>query len=222
MITKLYIYYMQQKLKPEVFWMSLIGCLFAWAGIGIQLYDMLQAQQLSFFNSLIKFFSYFTILTNLLVAVYFSSIVFATSSVCSVFFRKYSSTTAITVYILVVGIIYNISLRQIWVFTGWAKLANELLHTVTPLYFLCYWFFITKKEKLSFRVIIYWMLYPLFYLVYTLIRGTIVHNYPYPFVDVNSLGYPGVILNCLIVAALFFILFAIFIAISNRLKPHNE
>lgn len=213
---------MQQKLKPEILWMSLIGCLFAWTGIGIQLADMLQARQLSVLDSLIKFFSYFTILTNLLVAVYFSTIVFAPSSNLSHFFRKHTSSTAIAVYILVVGIIYNISLRQIWTFTGWSRVGNELLHTITPLYFLLYWLFKTEKEKLSFKAILYWMIYPLSYLVYTLIRGTIVKSYPYPFVDVNTIGYPGVILNCCIVATLFFILFAVFIVISNRLNTHTK
>jgi len=213
---------MQEKPRPQILWISLVGCLFAWTGIGIQLFDMLQTRQLSVLNSLIKFFSYFTILTNLLVAVYFSTILFAPSSNLSRFFRKHSSATAVAVYILVVGIIYNISLRQIWTFTGWARVGNELLHTVTPLYFLLYWLLKTEKEKLSLRVTIYWMLYPFSYLVYTLIRGTIVHSYPYPFVDVNILGYTSVILNCLIVATLFFILFATFIAISNRLNTRSE
>jgi len=213
---------MQEKPKPQILWMILIGCLFAWTGIGIQLSDTIQTRQLSVLHSLIKFFSYFTILTNLLVAVYFSTILFAPSSSLSRFFNKQSSSTAIAVYILVVGIVYNISLRQIWTFTGWSRVGNELLHTITPLYFLFYWLFKTGKEKLSFRIVVYWMLYPLSYLVYTLIRGTIVHSYPYPFVDVNILGYPSVILNCLIVAALFFILFTIFIAISNRLNARSK
>jgi hypothetical protein len=209
---------MQQKINPKLWWVALAGCLFAWAGIGIQLYDTLEIRQLSIPNTLIKFFSYFTILVNLLVALHYSAIVFASGSAMSRFFRKHSSTTAIAAYILVVGIIYNISLRSIWTFTGWGRLSNELLHTVTPVCFLLYWLFITVKEKLSFRVIIYWMAFPLLYLVYSLIRGTIVHSYPYPFIDVNSLGYSSVIVNCLGVAALFFILFTVFIVINNRLK----
>jgi len=209
---------MQQKIKPEIWWTALIGCLFAWTGIGIQLYDTLQTSRLSVPGTLVKFFSYFTILTNLLVALYFSAIVFATDAAIGKFFRKYACSTAIAVYILVVGIIYNVSLRSIWTFTGWAKLSNELLHTVTPAYFLIYWFFITEKEKLFFSTIFYWMIYPLFYLIHTLIRGTIVHSYPYPFIDVNALGYSKVILNCLGVAVLFFLLFIIFIVIGNRLK----
>jgi len=209
---------MQQKIKPGIWWAALAGCLFASTGIGIQLYDTLQTRQLSILNSLIKFFSYFTILTNLLVALYFGSIVFVPAAGITRFFRQFSISTAITVYILVVGIIYNVSLRSIWTFTGWAKLSNELLHTVTPLYFMLYWLILTEKEKLRFHSIKYWILYPLAYLIYTLIRGTIVHAYPYPFIDVNSFGYTQVLLNCLAVAAVFFILFTIFIALGNRLK----
>lgn len=213
---------MQQKIKPGIWWTALIGCLFAWTGIGIQLYDTLQTSRLSVPGTLVKFFSYFTILTNLLVALYFSAIVFASNSDFSKFFRKHSSSTAIAVYILVVGIIYNLSLRSIWTFTGWARLSNELLHTVTPIYFLLYWLFIKEREKLIFRVVIYWMIFPLLYLIYSLIRGTIVHSYPYPFIDVNNLGYSSVIVNSLGVAAVFFILFTIFIVINNRLKPRSK
>lgn len=209
---------MQPKIKPTLWWATLAGCLLAWAGIGIQLYDTLQTRQSSLQDALIKFFSYFTILTNLLVALHYSAIVFASDSAMSRFFSKHSSATAIAAYILVVGIIYNISLRSIWTFTGWGRISNELLHTVTPLYFLLYWLLIRAKEKLSFPVIAYWMIFPLCYLVYSLLRGTIVHSYPYPFMDVNKLGYSSVIVNCLVVAALFFILFAIFIAMNNRLK----
>lgn len=212
---------MQEKLNPKIWWAAFVGCIFAWTGIGIQLNYTLETRQLSVLHSLIKFFSYFTILTNLMVAIYFSAIVFAPNSAIAIFFRKYSRTTAIAVYILVVGIIYNISLRSIWTFTGWSRLSNELLHTITPLYFLVYWLFITEKEKLSFRSIRYWMIYPLVYLIYTLIRGTIVHSYPYPFVDVNALGYTHVLLNCLAVAAVFFVLFATFIVTGNRLKQHR-
>lgn len=209
---------MQQKVKPTLWWAVLAGCILAWSGIAIQLYDTLETRQSSVPDALIKFFSYFTILTNLLVAMHYSVIVFASDSAISRFFSKHGSASAIAVYILVVGIIYNISLRSIWTFTGWGRISNELLHTVTPVYFLLYWLLIREKEKISFRVVVYWMIFPLCYLIYSLIRGTIVDSYPYPFMDANKLGYSSVIVNCLIVAALFFILFAVFIAINNRLK----
>jgi hypothetical protein len=44
------------------------------------------------------------------------------------------------------------------------------------------------------------------WLVFTLIRGEAVGFYPYPFVDVGDLGYPKVLVNCLLVALLFLVL----------------
>lgn len=202
--------------------MALAGCLLAWTGIGIQLYDTLLTRQLSLADTLIKFFSYFTILTNLLVAIFFTTVFLVPQTPLGRFLNRYGSITAITVYILVVGIVYNISLRSIWTFTGWARLSNELVHVVTPLYCFLFWLLITVKERLSFSAVRYWMIYPLIYLIYTIIRGSIVHSYPYPFVNVNNLGYPKVLFNSCIVAVVFFMLFNIFIAIGNRLADRKK
>ena len=208
---------MQQKFTPETRLTFFAGALFAWAGIGIQLFDTIQTTKLPVADTLINFFSYFTILTNLLVALYFTAALLTPDTAITSFLRRYTSTTAIAVYILVVGIIYNVSLRSIWTFTGWGKISNELLHTVTPIYFLIFWFLLTAKEKLPLRAAIYWMFYPLLYLGYTFIRGSIVHRYPYPFIDVTKLGYAKVMTNCFGVAVVFFLLFIIFITAGNRL-----
>ncbi len=208
--------HIQPTLKTK--WLSFAGFLFAWSGIIIQLFSFLKTSDLAVLDTLIKFFSYFTILTNLIVAIYYTSILLAPSSRAAQFFSKYETGTAIAVYILVVGIIYNISLRSIWTFTGWAKISNELLHTVTPLYFMVYWIVATTRTKLFIRSILYWGIYPLAYFAYTLLRGSIVHSYPYPFIDVNTLGYGSVLINCLVVAAVFYSLFALFILLGNRLK----
>ncbi len=53
------------------------------------------------------------------------------------------------------------------------------------------------------RVVGLSLLYPLAWLVFTLVRGPISDFYPYPFLDVRVLGYPAVLLNCVVVAVLF-------------------
>ncbi|TDO27152.1 Pr6Pr family membrane protein [Sediminibacterium goheungense] len=201
-------------------WLSFAGFLFAWSGIIIQLFDFLRTTDLSIADTLIKFFSYFTILTNIMVAIYYTAVLLAPSSSPGKFCIRFSTSTAIAVYILVVGIIYNITLRSIWTFTGWSRISNELLHTVTPIYFIIYWIVATFKTKLFFRSMLYWGIYPLAYFVYTILRGSIVHSYPYPFINADTLGYQQVLINCLMVAAVFYGLFALFIWIGNRLKSH--
>jgi hypothetical protein len=47
------------------------------------------------------------------------------------------------------------------------------------------------------------LIFPVLWLAFTLVRGAVIHWYPYPFIDVTRLGYPKAALNCVWVAALF-------------------
>ena len=55
----------------------------------------------------------------------------------------------------------------------------------------------------NWRVVWLSLIFPICWLVFTLIRGPIVDFYPYPFLDVDEHGYPRVLLSSLIVAILF-------------------
>ena len=137
---------MKEKKSTSIF---IFGSLISILAVSLQLWITLNNREVSILHSLIRFFSYFTILTNSLVAIYFTCLWLFPSSKPGLFFNKFSTTTAITVYILVVGIIYNLLLRNIWTVSGWGKVADELLHSFIPVYFLIYWIFFTEKEKLK-------------------------------------------------------------------------
>ena len=62
-----------------------------------------------------------------------------------------------------------------------------------------------------------WLAFPGLFAAWTFLRGAVVHEYPYPFMDVNQLGYGQVLLNTGIVAALFLILGLIFVAIDRKI-----
>lgn len=111
------------------------------------------------------------------------------------FFSGSQTLTAITVYILIVGIIYNIILRFLWQPAGIQKLVDELLHSVIPLLFLLYWWFAADKRNLQWKQVFPWLIFPLVYLVYILTRGSFSGFYPYPFVNVDQIGIAKVILN---------------------------
>jgi len=193
-----------------------LGSVIAIIALTLQLWVTMNTRQVSVLHTVIRFFSYFTILTNTLVAIYFTYLWLFPETRAGQFLKKFSTTTAITVYILVVGIIYNLLLRNIWVVTGWAKVSDELLHSVIPLYFLTYWIFFAERKKLAWQDAFSWLLYPICYLAYTLIRGTITHTYPYPFIDVNKLGYQQTLINCVAVGLVFYGLFLLMIAISKK------
>ena len=172
---------------------------------------------------IIRYFSYFTLLTNLVVATCCTSLLLKPSSKLGYFFSAQKTMTAITVYILVVGLIYNVVLRFIWNPQGLQKLVDELLHSVIPLLFLLLWIFLVKKKSLKWNAFFPWIIYPLLYLVFILIRGAFSGFYPYPFIDVNKLGYQKTLLNSLGVTILFVVLFLIFIACGNiSIHKSNE
>lgn len=51
------------------------------------------------------------------------------------------------------------------------------------------------KGHLRFRHIGAWVIYPLVYFAYALLRGDLLGQYQYPFIDVSTLGYPQVFVN---------------------------
>ncbi|MBP6589424.1 MAG: Pr6Pr family membrane protein [Chitinophagaceae bacterium] len=165
-----------------------------------------------------NFFSYFTILSNLLVAVSISFQLNFPKSKQGQFFSSSSVSTAIAVYIFIVGLVYNLVLRGIWSPTGWQLVADNLLHVAVPLLYILYWYFFSSPEKLPWKSLLSWLVFPAFYLTYTLIRGALVNWYPYPFVDAGNLGYVKVALNSLAVLAAILITGSVLLTINNRIK----
>ena len=53
-----------------------------------------------------------------------------------------------------------------------------------------------RPAHISFRTALWWVVYPLTYAAYTLVRGPIVLWYPYPFLDPAQHGYGQVALTC--------------------------
>lgn len=172
---------------------------------------------------LIRYFSYFTILTNLLVALCCTCIAVSPRQRWGVYFSKTQTLTAITVYILVVGIVYNIILRFLWQPKGLQKLVDELLHSVIPVLFLLYWLLFVNKRTLQWKQAFPWLAYPLAYLFFILVRGSFSGFYPYPFVNVDNLGINKVLLNSVAITALFIITSLLLIAAGKwQYRRHKD
>jgi hypothetical protein len=83
----------------------------------------------------------------------------------------------------------------LWHPEGWQWLADELMHDVMPLLFLIYWWCCVPKGTLRLKHLALWVIYPVVYFAYSLLRGHLLATYPYPFIDVEKLGYPQVFIN---------------------------
>jgi hypothetical protein len=106
------------------------------------------------------------------------------------------------VAITVTGLVYHVALSRIFDLEGLHQLGNQLVHTVVPLLTVVGWLGFGPRRLTSVRVAWLSLLFPLFWIAFTLIRGAVWHWYPYPFIDVTVLGYGKVALNCFWVALL--------------------
>ncbi|WP_395417704.1 Pr6Pr family membrane protein [Marinoscillum luteum] len=169
----------------------------------------------------IRFFSFFTILTNSLVAIYFTWWVLQHKKGNPSILNKPGTLTALTVYITIVGLVYQILLRPIWEPTGIQLVVDELLHSVIPVAVIVCWYLFEDKSLVSYRQIPQWLIYPLIYLVYILIRGNGSGFYPYPFVDVGSLGLSKVLINAMGLMALFVGISALYIKVGKSVRRNQ-
>jgi hypothetical protein len=193
-----------------------IIALVGWFAILVQLYLMLLNRVASVPETVIRFFSFFTILTNILVALS-ASVIFIKRSPSKNFFQRSNNITALTVYIFIVGLIYNLILRYIWEPKGMQRIVDELLHLIIPILFVIYWFLYVSKKELKWNNFWAWLLYPLAYIIYVLIRGVYSGFYPYPFVDVTAHGYKTVTINSLLITVLFIFFSLLFIGTGRKI-----
>jgi hypothetical protein len=144
-------------------------------------------------RSVSNFFSFFTIQSNLLVALLLVTVgtyVLLGKSGRSVAYLR----GALTLYMTMTGIIYILLL------SGYEQglqttipAVNVILHYVMPVLVLLDWLIFPPQKKLSFKLALLWLIYPMFYLVYSLIRGIFVNWYPYPFINPVVSGWPNLI-----------------------------
>lgn len=142
---------------------------------------------------------------------------------------------ATTVYISITGLVYNLILARtagappvgsIIVPLIGGTLSNDLLHIFVPLMAVLDWLFFDAHPALSWRYPLQWLIYPLAYEAFVLVRGLLVQgpfvypylHYPYPFLNVDKIGYAGVALNTLIYGVAFWLLGLAFVGVDRVLS----
>src|SRR2546430_1029791 len=154
-----------------------ILALVCWGALLLQLWLILangHANGQPVFEILTNYFSFFTILNNLFVATMF------TWTALTPHGPPPGLRTAVAVYIAVVGLGYSLLLRHIWDPQGLQKLADILLHDVMPLAYVIFWIvFCRRLRVLPWSAAIGWLIWPLIYLIYSMVRGSITGWYPY-------------------------------------------
>jgi hypothetical protein len=150
-------------------------------------------------------FAFFTIDSNLIVGVTALLLAWKPDRASPVFatFRLIG-----VVAITVTGLVYHVALARLFDLQGWDQLGNQLVHTAVPILAVLGWLMFGPRRLTSTRIALWSLAYPVAWLGFTLARGAFVHWYPYPFIDVTTIGYGGALLNCLWVSLLLLALAA--------------
>ncbi|MBA4755086.1 MAG: hypothetical protein EPO45_05840 [Sphingobium sp.] len=169
-----------------------IVALVALAGLVVQFAATLD-QTGSVAGTLWTLLRYFTVLTNLLVALAFGWVAIGG--------RPHPRRLAgVMLAILLVGIVYGLLLRGLLTLSGGALLADTLLHKVTPVLVPLWWIAFAVRGQLRWRDPWGWALFPALYLPYALLRGMAEGRYAYPFIDVAKIGIGTVLVNAVLIA----------------------
>jgi hypothetical protein len=165
--------------------------------------------------TLINYFSYFTVETNLLIALMLTMTCARPQT--EQFLTRPSARSALAVYIMIVGGVYEVLLRNLWQPHGLQLLADILLHDVIPVLYPLYWLAFLPKGGLRWSNPAWWLIYPVLYFLYSMLRGATFGIYLYPFIDVAQLGVARALGNAIVLLAVFFGLGVILTAIDRAL-----
>lgn len=174
-----------------------LAALAAWVGLAVQL-NASSILTGSMGAAAWVMLRYFTVITNLALAVIFTGVAFGRPA-----YGVPTLLGGVTLSILLVGVVYFLLLRGLVELSGGARAADVLLHQVTPILGSLFWLACVPKGLLRSRDPWLWAAFPLAYLVYALVRGGLDGAYAYPFIDVAQLGWAQTGFNAAAIALSF-------------------
>jgi hypothetical protein len=165
----------------------------------------------------ISMYKYYTMQTNLFVAIWLTIALIFNYKPDKLKKIKGVIKGGITIYITITFIVFAIMLSSLYNPTETIeRFTNIATHYIIPIAFLLDWVFTEKTINYKWLNLVFWIIYPILYLVLAIIHGTITGDYLYPFLDVVDLGYGYFFLSVLILLAAFIFL-GILLILVNKL-----
>jgi hypothetical protein len=160
----------------------------------------------------LRFFAFFTILSNLFGAVlwlYLAARWRRTRTRLDDLLRGaatlYLTVTFIVVVVLLGGAELSLSDR----------IVDFIVHKAFPVLVVIDWLIDPPETDLRMQDLAYWLIFPVIWVVLTLIRGAVDGWYPYPFLDPDNGGYRSVAYHVAAIVAGFLILSGIIVALGD-------
>jgi len=150
--------------------------------------------------SIVNFFSFFTIESNVFAALTFIVLAFLpikntqTRALWRGAMVVFMTTTGLVYIVLLSGLEESLQTPIPWV--------NAVLHYIMPIAVLIDWLIALPSLRIAFKDAIVWLFFPLAYVAYSLIREVAVDWAPYPFLNPDlEHGYVGVFVMSTVIAA---------------------
>jgi hypothetical protein len=191
--------------------LSLITAVVAWTALALQLtliIEKMTSEGDTVVVAIWRFFGFFTILSNITVALVATAMVFRNVNALT----RLSTVSAIAF----VGIVYSVALRATWQPEGWQAVADHMLHDATPVLFVVAWL-CSEHGTLQWRDAAWAIVAPMAYCIYALIRGAGDGWYAYWFLNPTQLDGARMVASIAALSVSFIILSLVFIAIDRKL-----
>ena len=140
----------------------------------------------------VRFFSYFTIQSNLLVAITSAMLALRPRRDGTLFrVLRLDALFGITVTLVT----YTVLLAPQHDPNGINAWTNAGLHYVTPAMAILGWLAFGPRPRIDEATLLLALIWPALYIAYTIWHGEVTDWYPYPFIDVARLGYATTLRN---------------------------
>ncbi|RWO89382.1 Pr6Pr family membrane protein [Mesorhizobium sp.] len=189
--------------------LQIVGLVVGLAGLILQFCISIPASMeagRSLLGSIIFVFSFFTILTNIGAVLVHTSLLSPSGYAWLPAFAGPRMRAGVAVSIALVFIVYATVLARLWQPQGLFLLCDVLLHYVTPVLFVLWWLIAGADGRTRWSDISWWVIYPIAYLVYALVRAPFAGEVPYPFLDIVKNGATSVLISAAAITGLFLVL----------------
>jgi len=162
-----------------------------------------------------NFFSFFTIQSNILAVAVLCLLVIVRRDERTPLFDGVRG--AAVLYMAITGVVFALLLsglqEELQTTIPWV---DFVVHKLMPIVLVADWLLDPPRHRLPRWTAAAWLAFPLAWITYTLVRGASVDWYPYPFVNVDELGYDGVFARCIVLTVGFALAAAAMLWIGNR------
>lgn len=151
----------------------------------------------------IELFKYFTIQSNLIVALYFSLFLLSKYKDSETFTKMIGG---VVIYITITFLVFASLLEPTYSPKGFALIGSIFNHYLTPLLVIGFMYLFRKDYKFQREDLLLWIIYPILYTIFLVIIGQVTNDYIYPFFQVNNIGVIGLILSMIGMIILYLIM----------------